>query len=177
MVDDYQVELIEWSKDFQEEIKEVYTMLKDQENKIFDLSFYDTFKTDIMGYTEDAIRNNMVFVIKKDNDICGFFMFEDPRYYKDIILSVNTHCAVRKKYWGRQSREVCKAMDDYLTNNMRIKRLVASIPQHGYGVIKLLKDIGFKHEGTQKKALIFEDKYGKEKYYDELIYTKIREDL
>ena len=57
-----------------------------------------------------------------------------------------------------------KLIYHYLFTNYNIKKVIAQVPQCGYGVIKLLKDIGFKHEGTLKQALLFLDKNNKPKY-------------
>ena len=102
---------------------------------------------------------------------------ENPRMFKDIIIRTDVHTAVRKKYWGKQSREIMNLFKSYLLTNYKIKKLIASVPQCGYGVIKLLKDIGFKHEGTIKQALLFKDKNDIPKFYDELIYSFTNEDL
>jgi RimJ/RimL family protein N-acetyltransferase len=37
--------------------------------------------------------------------------------------------------------------------------------------------MGFKHEGTMKDATIYNDKNGKPKFYDALIYSLTREDI
>lgn len=173
---DYSIIQIEWSPVYNNEITEIYRMLKDQERKIFDLSWYD-MDGDIMNYLESMVRDNSVFIIKKDNDICAFFILENPRTFNDIILRVDVHTAVRKKYWGKQSRDIMNTFKEYLFSRYKIKKIIASVPQCGYGVIKLLKDIGFKHEGTLKQALIFKDKNNNPKFYDELIYSLTNEDL
>jgi RimJ/RimL family protein N-acetyltransferase len=167
---------VKWDTSHEEYIKEVYRMLKDQENKIFDRTLQDV---DVMDYVEYHVQKNKIYVII-DNEgiVCAFFMLEHIKPFKDIILTADLHCAVRKHCWGKKSRELGQYMLDYLKDNLPpLKRLVASVPQHNFGVVKLLKDLGFKHEGTLKSNLVFKNKFGEDKYYDELIYSIVREDI
>ena len=176
MADNFSCVKVEWNPDNEKYIAEVYRLLKDQENKIFDLSFGDS---DIMDYVEYNVQKNSIYVIINNEDVvCAFFMLEDIKPYKEIILSANLHCAISKRCWGKKSRELGQSMLEYLRSNLPpLKRLVASVPQHNFGVVKLLKDLGFKHEGTLKSNLIYKNKYNEEKYYDELIYSIVREDI
>lgn len=162
---------IYWEKEFEKEIAEVYRLFKDQERKIFDLSWHEANPDGLMDFIEDIIKEASVFVVKDNETIAGAFILTDPKIYKDVAIHIDTHCAVSKKYWGPDSREVCKSFIDYLKKNFKINRLLASVPQCGYGIIKLLKNMGFKHEGTIKKALIYKDKHDEDKLYDKLIYA------
>lgn len=175
----YQVYQITWKPRYEKEIQEIYRMYKDQEAKIFDLTFYEQWK-DVMEYVEYAVKSGGMFIVKdiEQDDICGFYTFDsNPDTFGDIITKANVHTAIRKKYWGKQSREICKEFLDYLARNYYIKKIIAQVPQCGYGVIKLLKDLDFKHEGTLKQCLLYRDKNGKPKWYDQLIYSLTREDL
>ena len=176
LTDKYNIIKVSWSPAYSKEIEEIYRMLRDQEHKIFDLSWYD-MGGDLLNYVEARIKEDAVFVITKDDDICAFFILENPRLFQDVITRVDVHTAVRKKYWGKTSREIMNTFRDYLFSNYKIKKVIASVPQCGYGVIKLLKDIGFRHEGTLKQALLFLDKNNKPKYYDELIYSLTNEEI
>lgn len=176
LTDKYNIIKVSWSPAYSKEIEEIYRMLRDQEHKIFDLSWYD-MGGDLLNYVEARIKEDAVFVITKEDDICAFFILENPRLFQDTITRVDVHTAVRKKYWGKTSREIMNTFRDYLFSNYKIKKIIASVPQCGYGVIKLLKDIGFKHEGTLKEALLFLDKNNKPKYYDELIYSLTNEEI
>lgn len=176
LTDKYNIIKVSWNPAYSKEIEEIYRMLRDQEHKIFDLSWYD-MGGDLLNYVEARIKEDAVFVITKDDDICAFFILENPRLFQDTITRVDVHTAVRKKYWGKTSREIMNTFRDYLFSNYKIKKVIASVPQCGYGVIKLLKDIGFKHEGTLKQALLFLDKNNKPKYYDELIYSLTNEEI
>lgn len=173
---EFKCELVEWVPEHEAYISEVYRLLKDQENKIFDLSVGDM---DVMDYVEYHVQKNAVYVIIDSEDkVCAFFMLENIKPYKEIILSADLHCAIGKRSWGKKSRLVIKSMLDYLEEFLPpLKRLVASVPQHNFGVVKLLKDSGFKHEGTLRSNLIFKNKQGEEKYYDELVYSIVREDV
>ena len=176
LTDKYNIIKVSWSPAYSKEIEEIYRMLRDQEHKIFDLSWYD-MGGDLLNYVEARIKEDAVFVITKDDDICAFFILENPRLFQNVITRVDVHTAVRKKYWGKTSREIMNTFKDYVFSNYKIKKVIASVPQCGYGVIKLLKDIGFRHEGTLKQALLFLDKNNKPKYYDELIYSLTNEEI
>lgn len=62
---------------------------------------------------------------------------------------------------------------DYAVINFNIRKFIATVPQCGYGIIKLLKDLGFQHEGTMKENLVYLDKNNNPKLYDELVYGLI----
>ena len=68
---EYNILQIEWTPAYNKEITEIYRMLKDQERKIFDLSWYD-MGGDILNYLEGMIKKSAVFVVSKDDDICAF---------------------------------------------------------------------------------------------------------
>lgn len=170
------VEQVFFTPEFQFEVSEIFRMLKDQENKIFDLTFYDG-GANVMDYVISKVKSGGVFVVKYNSDVAAFFILENPRTFGDIITRADIHTAVRRKFWGRTSREIMNCFKEYLFSHYRIKKVVASVPQCGYGVIKLLKDLGFKHEGTLKEALIFKDKNNNPKYYDELIYSLTMEEI
>lgn len=171
----YSILPIFWEENYDKEIQEVYRMLKDQEKKIFDLSWYQDNPGGVMDYVEEQVSKGNVFVAKCDDDICGMFILENPREYNGRILFCDIHCAIRKKYWGQEARNICNTFKNFLKYS-NINRLIANVPQCGYGVIKLLKNIGFKHEGTVKRVLVFKDKNGNEKLYDSLIYALDLED-
>lgn len=165
-----------WDKTFENEIAEVYRLFKDQEKKIFDLTWFEENPNGIMDFIEDIIKNNNVFVVKDNDVVAGAFIIIDPKYYKDTILFANVHCSVSKKYWGKKSREVSKCFIKFLKDNFKINKLIAEVPQCGYGIIKLLKNVGFIHEGTIKKVLIYNNKDNEPKLYDKLIYSLDMED-
>ena len=48
---------ITWSPVYQKEIEEIYRMLKDQEHKIFDLTWYD-MGGNILNYVEGRIKED-----------------------------------------------------------------------------------------------------------------------
>lgn len=174
---EYSIYSIDWTPEYENEIGAVYKMFKDQEHRIFDLTAYNSNNT-VMDFLQDMIVNDRVFVVVGDNgDVMATFILEDAIMFQDIITEVNLHCAIRRKYWGKQSREICKEFLNYLNEHYYIKKIIAEVPQCGYGVIKLLKDLGFSHEGTLKQCLLYKDRNGKPKWYDQLIYSSTREDL
>lgn len=172
----YEVIMLEWNDRYEKEIAEVYQMFKDQERKCFDVTFYENGMS-VMDCVQDMIENEYVFIVKKDGITAGVFNLDEIQTYKDIIYRCHIHCAIRKRFWGPTAREICRTFRDFLNYNYRIKKLIAEVPQCAYGVIKLLKDMGLKHEGTLKQANLFRDKNGNPKWYDALIYSLTREDL
>ena len=130
-----------------------------------------------MDMVELMCKEDYVFLIREDGTPCAVFILEKPQVFHNIITKVFIHCAIRRPFWGIKAREICRTFRGYLFENYTIKKIVAEVPQCGYGVIKLLKDMGFKHEGTLKEATLYRDKSGKPKFYDELIYSLTREDI
>lgn len=174
---EYSIYSVEWSPEYEKEIEAIYQMFKDQEHRIFDLTVYDNGST-IMDIVQNTIENDRVFVVAGNNgEIMATFILEDAIIFQDIITEVKLHCAIRRQYWGKLSREICKSMKDLLDTKYNIKKLIAEVPQCKYGIIKLLKDIGFKHEGTLKECLLYPDKDNNPKWYDKLIYTSTRRDI
>ena len=172
----YEVIRVRWSPEYQEDITEIYRMFKDQERRIFDLTTYFN-GGDVMDLVELMCEEDFVFLIKKDNIPCAVFVLDNLRVFNNIITRVNIHCAIRRRYWGAEARSICQMFRQYLNDNFIIKKIVAEVPQCGYGVIKLLKDMGFKHEGTMKDATLYNDRNGNPKFYDALIYSLTREDI
>lgn len=168
----YQTVLVNWGKEWEGLIQEVYRLLKDQEKKIFDLSWYEGNTRGIMGYVEDCVKEQLTYIVidTEANRTAGVFILENPRVYKGEALFANIHCVVSKRYWGKASKEVCTYFKKFLQDNVAIRKLIAYIPQNNYSLIKLLKFIGFRHEGTVKDVVVYLDKNGNEKLYDELIY-------
>ena len=172
----YEVIQVKWEPDYQDDIKEIYRMFKDQERRIFDLTTYFD-NTSSMDLVQEMCTNDFVFLVKSDSKPCAVFVLENPQIFQNIITRVNIHCAVRRLYWGQKAREICRYFVGYIHENFLIKKIIAEVPQCGYGVIKLLKDMGFKHEGTMKEASIYNDKNNVPKFYDVLIYSLNREDI
>lgn len=175
----YKTILLDWQPEYEKEISEVYRLLKDQEKKIFDLSWYEGLGDNpLMEYVEMMIKDNLVFVIydTEAERVAGVFMLSNLKEYKDVVLCAEVHCIICKKYWGKGSRELCEVMKKDLQERTEIKRLIAKIPQNAYSLIKILKSIGFHHEGTIKKVLVFKDKQGNDKLYDEMYYGLDLED-
>lgn len=172
----YTIYPVHWDGYFEKDIEEIYQMYKDQERRIFDLSIYTNGGT-VLDRVQDAIENDVVFIVKDDENIVATFTLEDAIMFGDIIVEMKFHMAVRRTHWGRESREICKTIKEYLLKWYRFKKLICEVPQCKYGVIKLLKDMGLKHEGTLKSCLPYLDKNNVPKWYDKLIYTLTNEDL
>lgn len=157
-------------------IKEVYRLHKEQSRKIFDLSSNISTDEDIMDYVKNKVEYGVVLLaINKDNgDYAGCIIMDDIRMLDGTITCSEVHLVINKKYWGKGSREIINNCFDFVKENMKpIVRLEAFVPSNNYGIIKLLKDVGFKVEGTLKKRLIFNNKNNIPTYYNELVYSKI----
>lgn len=172
----YEVIRVKWKPEFQDDIKEIYRMFKDQERKIFDLTSYYN-DTTVMDFVQYICENDFVFIVKEDEKPCAVFFLNEALVYKNIITRLNIHTAIRRPYWGTKAREICKFFLQYLNDKYIIKKIIAEVPQCGYGVIKLLKDMGFKHEGTLKDGCLFKDKNSNPKFYDTLIYSLTNKEI
>ena len=172
----YEVIKVKWTPEQQDDIKEIYRMFKDQERKIFDLTTYFD-NTSVMDLVQLMCEEDFVFLIKEEGTPCAVVVLDNPTVFGKLIARVNIHTAIRRPFWGAKAREICKTFIEFLHEHYLIKKLIAEVPQCGYGVIKLLKDMGFKHEGTMKEATLYLDKTGKPKFYDALIYSLTREDI
>ena len=168
----YEVTRVQWTPDRESDIKEIYRMFKDQERKIFDLTAIDS--SNVMDIVEYAIMEDTVFIVKADDIACACFIVENPAMYQGRLIKANLHCVIRKAFWGKESRNICKAFLDFMDKYFAPLKLTAFVPQCGYGIIKLLKDMGFVHEGTMKKSRLYLDKNNQSKLYDELIYSRNR---
>lgn len=173
LITEYTVVPIKWDRAYQTEIEAIYNIYDEQRNKILDLTCQDSGVT-LGNYLEDLIRSTNVFVvIDKDNNICGVFSLGDMWKYKGQVITCKVHAIIPKQFWGEQSREIMKYFKDYAILNFNIRKFIATVPQCGYGIIKLLKDLGFQHEGTMKENLVYLDKNNNPKLYDELVYGLI----
>lgn len=162
-------------KDY-DKVKEVYRLHKEQANKIFDLSCNISTSEDIMDYVKDKVEYEIVLlaVDKATGNYAGTLILEDITFFNGKIVKANVHLVISKKYWGKQSREIINECEEFVKNNMKpINRLEAYVPSNNYAIIKLLKDVGFRVEGTLKRRLVFNNKKGEPTYYNELVYSKI----
>lgn len=168
---------ITFEKENLEYIEEIYRLHKDQQRKIFDLGCNIN---DIMDYVEYKIKDNSAVVLacvdKSNGVVAGVITLESIRFFKNEIARCNVHIVVCRKYWGKTSREIIFQSYKWIDKNLKpIHRMEARVPANNFGVIKLLKDVGFKVEGTARKTLIFLDKHNQPKYYDELLFGRIKE--
>ena len=125
---------------------------------------------------KDRIKyDEVLLAIDKDTGkYGGCISFCDMRIYNNVIVDAEVHPVISKKYWGKNSRKLIEDAYKFLEENwLPINRLTAKVPANNFGVIKLLKDVGFKVEGTLKNRLIFKAKNNKPRHYNELIYSNI----
>lgn len=171
--------VVKYDKDNYKLIEQVYRLHKDQHRKIFDLASNISTDEDIMDYIEMLIKSNdtLVFAaIDKDTeDVAAVLIMSDICLYNNTVVRTNCHLVVCRKYWGKTSRDIIKQFFNKMDNEFiaKVIRYEAYVPSNNFGIIKLLKDVGFKCEGTLKDRLVFYNKDGKPKKYDELIFSKI----
>lgn len=171
----YVVQRIDLSERYAYEIQEIYKIIKEQERQIINESLKEV--CDAEKFLEQSLRQDYVFAVRDNDIICAYLILDDMDTLGNEIINVYCHPAVAKEYWGKPSRDIMLALRDYLFKNFRIRKLSVNTPQCAYGVIKLLKDIGFNHEATIKQTLPYKDKQGNIKFYDELIYGLFNQDL
>ena len=159
-----------------DKVKEVYRLHKEQARKIFDLSCGISTDEEIMDYVKNKIEYEVVLlaVDTDNNNYAGVVIFEDICFFEGEITKANVHIVVNKKYWGKNSRQIIFDCYKYMSENMKpVKRLEAFVPANNFGIIKLLKDVGFKVEGTLRNRVIFKNKNDIPTYYNELIYSNL----
>lgn len=157
-------------------IKEVYRLHKEQSYKLFDLSCKISSDEDIMDLIKDRIQYDEVLLAidTSNGNYAGCITFHNLCVYDKMIVNAEVHPVISKKYWGADSRHIIEDCYKFVEKNwLPINRLEARVPSHNFGVIKLLKDVGFKIEGTCKNRYIFKDKDGVEKFYNQLIYSDV----
>jgi len=163
-----------------DKIKEVYRLHKEQANKLFDLSCKISTNEDIMDLIKNRIENQYVFLIvdTTNNKYAGCITFENMKIYNNTIVNVEVHPVISKRYWGKSSRDIIEDAYKFVEENwLPINRITARVPSNNLGIIKLLKDVGFKIEGTCTNMYIYKDKNGNDKYYNQLIYSDINRRL
>ena len=159
-----------------EKVKEVYRLHKEQASKIFSLSSGISSDEDIMERIKYKIENDIILLAidTTTGRYASAITFDNIRIYNGKILSMGVHIVVGKRYWGPESRKIIFDCYEYLKENMKpIKRLEAFVPSNNFGIIKLLKDVGFKIEGTLKNRVVYKNKEGIPTCYNHLVYSKL----
>lgn len=159
-----------------EKVKEVYRLHKEQSRILFSLSSGISSDEDIMKLIKDVVANEIVILAidTTTGKYSAMIGLDNIKMFDEEILSMGCHIVVRKKYWGPESRRIVFDFYEWLKDNMKpVKRLEAFVPSNAYGVIKLLKDVGFKIEGTLKNRVVYFNKDNKPTLYNELVYSKI----
>ena len=80
----YEVIQVEWEPNYQDEIKEIYRMFKDQERRIFDLTNYED-GISVMDLIEKMDREDTVFLVKENDTPCATFVLTSPRRFNNVI--------------------------------------------------------------------------------------------
>lgn len=172
--------VVKYDKEHYKYIEEIYRLHKDQKRKIFDFGSNVFTDEDIMDYVQgqleatDAIT--FVAIDNNNSNVAGVLTIDNVALFDDKIIRCNCHVVICRKYWGKNSRLMIKQLMDKLDNEFvyPINRYEAFVPSNNFGIIKLLKDVGFKCEGTLKKRLMFNNKNNEPTYYDELIFARVK---
>jgi hypothetical protein len=159
-----------------EKVKEVYRLHKEQKRILFNLSSGISSDEEIMECLKDAIENQIVLLAidTTTGKYAAMIGCEDIRIFNDEIINMKCHIVVSKRYWGPESRKIIFDWYRFIEETMKpVRRLEAFVPSNAYGIIKLLKDVGFKIEGTLKNRLVYPNKDNVPTKYNELVYSKI----
>lgn len=159
-----------------DKVKEVYRLHKEQASKIFNLASGISTDEDIMECIKDNIQDNIVLLAidTTTGKYAAMIGCDDVVVYNDEVANMKCHIVVNKRYWGPESRKIIFDWYEYIKDNMKpIRRLEAFVPSNNFGIIKLLKDVGFKIEGTLRNRVVYKNKDGIPTYYNELVYSKL----
>ena len=159
-----------------EKVKEVYRLHKEQASKIFSLSSGITSDEDIMEVIKNDIENNIIILAIDTitGKYSGAITFDNIQIYNGEIINMGVHIVVGKRYWGPESRKIIFDAYEYVKETMKpIRRLEAFVPSNNFGIIKLLKDVGFKIEGTLKNRVIYKNKNDIPTPYNILVYSNL----
>lgn len=173
--------VVKYDKAYYNYIEEIYRLHKDQKKKIFDLACGIETDEDIIEYLKYKMDtpNTFVFAVLDDDRVAATIIMEKICLFNDKIVRCEGHIVVCRKYWGKSSRDILnqffKRMDIEFDNC--IGRYEVYVPANNFGIIKLIKDVGFKCEGTMKNRLVFENKHGVPTLYDELLFSRTNERL
>ena len=157
-------------------VKEVYRLHKEQANKLFDLSSGVKTDEDVLYVIKKTIEDDVVLIaIDRENSrYAGCLIFDNIRVFNDEIISCGIHLVISKRYWGKESRRIIRDCYSYIKENFKpIKRMECNVPSNNFGIIKLLKDVGFKIEGTMKNRLVFNNRHNVPTVYNELLYSNL----
>lgn len=159
-----------------EKVKEVYRLHKEQARILFSLDSGIDSDEKLMELLKEVIADDIVLLAidLETGRYSAMIGMENIKVFNDEILSMQCHIVVSKRYWGPESRKIIYDYYSWLEDNMKpVRRLEAFVPSNAYGIIKLLKDVGFKIEGTLKNRLVYFNKDNVPTMYNELVYSKI----
>lgn len=159
-----------------DKVKEVYRLHKEQASKIFNLASGISTDEDIMECIKNDIENNIVVLAidTTNSKYSAAITYDNTNILDGDIVSMGVHIIVNKRYWGPESRRIIFDAYKWMKENMKpIKRLEAFVPSNNFGIIKLLKDVGFKIEGTLRNRVVYKNKDGIPTYYNELVYSNL----
>lgn len=157
-------------------VKELYRLYKEQSNRIFDLASGINTNEDILDYIKFIVEEHIVLIAidKETQHYAGCIVFDELKIYNNEIISCGVHIVIGKKYWGKESRKIIKDCWKYIKENMLpVRRIECKVPSNNFGIIKLLKDVGFKIEGTLKNRVLRYNKNNIPTLYNELVYSNI----
>ena len=171
--------VVKYNKAYYNYIEEIYRLHKDQKRKIFDLACGIETDDDIIDYIKSKMENpnTFVFAVLDGDKVAATITMENICLYNNKIVRCEGHIVVCRKYWGKTSREILNQFFERMDEEFEgdISRYEVYVPANNFGIIKLIKDVGFKCEGTMKNRLVFENKHGVPTLYDELLFSRTNE--
>ncbi len=105
-------------------------------------------------------QNTMWFEVRERGILVGLIWFSDLHQ----VVDITAHMA----FFDRRSFEklnVCRQVVKWMFANMAIHRITVTPPAIYHATIKLLKRLGFVHEGTKREAVLIGGRW-----HDQLIF-------
>lgn len=114
-------------------------------------------------------RDKVRFAIIKNNEVIGSVGFHDFKI-KNQKHKAELGYWLTEQYWGKGiMTEAVKLVTKYGFEKLKLKRIYACCFEPNKASAKVLEKAGFQYEGKMRKAVIKDGKY-----YDELIYAKLK---
>lgn len=160
--------LRKWQKGDEQSLAENANNYKIWEN-LKDVFPHPYTLADAHGWVNFVAADPCNFAIEVEGKAVGGIgiLFKDDIYRKNAEIGY----WLGEKYWGQGIiSEAVKQITDYAFGNFDIKRLYAGVFEYNIASMKVLEKAGYQKEAVLRQSLIKEGRF-----YDEHIFSKIRE--
>lgn len=119
--------------------------------------FSDLTKNDFENFIAFLIQTDTVwFEVVRDDEILGLVWLSDLSQ----IYDANCHMMFFDRYAEAEDKiELCGRLVQWAFMNLPIQRLTAPIPELYRGTRRIAERLGFKHEGTKRRALLMDGRW------------------